>query len=55
VMAVADDEAATPDRAAEMADRIPKARLIVIPECGHLSALEQPAAVTKALVGLLSQ
>lgn len=44
-----------PDRAAEMADRIPQARLVVIPECGHLSALEQPAAVTKALVGLLSE
>jgi pimeloyl-ACP methyl ester carboxylesterase len=55
VVAGADDEAAMPDRAAEMADRIPQARLVVIPECGHLSALEQPAAVTKALVGLLSQ
>jgi pimeloyl-ACP methyl ester carboxylesterase len=55
VVAGADDEAAMPDRAAEMADRIPRARLVVIPECGHLSALEQPAAVTRALVGLLSE
>jgi RimJ/RimL family protein N-acetyltransferase len=25
------------------------------PECGHLSALEQPAAVMEALVGLLAE
>ena len=55
VVAGADDEVATPDHAAEMADRIPQARLVVIPECGHLSALEQPAAVTQALVGWLTR
>jgi pimeloyl-ACP methyl ester carboxylesterase len=25
-------------------------RLVVVPDCGHLSALERPEAVTKALV-----
>lgn len=33
----------------EMAAPIPYADLIVLPECGHLSTLEQPAHVTKAL------
>jgi pimeloyl-ACP methyl ester carboxylesterase len=39
-----------PDRAAEMAAGIPNARQLVVPESGHLSTLEQPAAVTRALV-----
>ncbi|WP_395458027.1 alpha/beta fold hydrolase [Azospirillum melinis] len=30
----------------EMAEAIPGARLVVIEECGHLSAMEQPQAVT---------
>jgi len=55
VMAGACDEITTPDQAAEMADRIPGARLVVVPDCGHLSTLEQPAAVTRTLVSWLSQ
>lgn len=55
VLAGASDEITTPEQAAEMADRIPGARLVVIPDCGHLSALEQPAAVTQALLGWLAQ
>jgi pimeloyl-ACP methyl ester carboxylesterase len=55
VLAGASDEITTPEQAAEMADRIPGARLVVIPDCGHLSALEQPAAVTEALLGWLTQ
>lgn len=35
-----------------MAERIPHARLTVIDDCGHLSSLEQPAAVTRALQAL---
>jgi pimeloyl-ACP methyl ester carboxylesterase len=38
-----------PDRAAEMAAGIPRATQIVVPDCGHLSTLEQPQAVTRAL------
>jgi pimeloyl-ACP methyl ester carboxylesterase len=30
----------------ELAAAIPNATLIILPRCGHLSALEQPAAVT---------
>ena len=36
-----------------MASGIDGAQLIVIPEAGHLSPLEQPTGVTKALVDLL--
>ena len=33
----------------EMADSIPDARLCIIEECGHLSTLERPHAVTALL------
>jgi pimeloyl-ACP methyl ester carboxylesterase len=33
-----------------MAAAIPGAKLVVVPDCGHLSTLERPQAVTKALV-----
>jgi pimeloyl-ACP methyl ester carboxylesterase len=39
-----------PERAAEIATAIPGARQIVVADCGHLSALERPAAVTDALI-----
>jgi pimeloyl-ACP methyl ester carboxylesterase len=53
-VAGADDDVTLPDYAAEIAGRIPQARLVVIPDCGHLSTLEQPAAVTRELVGWLT-
>jgi hypothetical protein len=34
----------------EMAAAISGSRLVVVPECGHLSTMERPEAVTKALV-----
>jgi len=43
-----------PDRAAEMAAGIPQATQIVVPDCGHLSTLEQPQAVTRALTDFLN-
>lgn len=49
------DEATPPDRAAEIADGIASARLVSVPECGHLSALEQPSHVTRALVEWLER
>lgn len=39
-----------PDLSAEIAAAIPNARLVVVPESGHSSTLEQPDAVSKALV-----
>jgi pimeloyl-ACP methyl ester carboxylesterase len=47
------DELTPPDRAAEMANGITGARLVTVPECGHLSTLEQPHHVTRALLELL--
>jgi pimeloyl-ACP methyl ester carboxylesterase len=44
------DELTPPERAAEMAGSIAGARLVTVPECGHVSTLEQPAAVTRALL-----
>lgn len=38
----------------EMANAIPGARLVVAPQCGHLSPLEQPQVVTMNLVHWLS-
>lgn len=54
VVAGADDDITIPDHAAEIASHIPQARLIVVPDCGHLSTLERPAAVTQALVDWLT-
>jgi pimeloyl-ACP methyl ester carboxylesterase len=47
---VGEEDAITPPEIArEMADMIEWASLVVIPESGHLSTLEQPGTVTQAL------
>jgi pimeloyl-ACP methyl ester carboxylesterase len=43
-----------PDRAQEIVDGIAGARLAIIRDSGHLSTLEQPSAVTKAMVEFLT-
>jgi pimeloyl-ACP methyl ester carboxylesterase len=48
------DPLTPPDRSEEMAAAIPGARLVVVPECGHASTLEQPQAVNRALVEWIS-
>jgi pimeloyl-ACP methyl ester carboxylesterase len=51
---VGEQDAATPSALAEeMAAAIAGARLVRVPECGHLSTLEKPEAVTKAMVAWL--
>jgi pimeloyl-ACP methyl ester carboxylesterase len=45
-----DDELTPPERAREMAQGITGARLVTVPQCGHLSTLERPAEVTRALI-----
>jgi pimeloyl-ACP methyl ester carboxylesterase len=51
LVAVGEQDALTPpDRAAEIVAGVPHARRIVVPDCGHLSTLEQPEALTDALV-----
>jgi pimeloyl-ACP methyl ester carboxylesterase len=44
------DQLTPPALSEEMAGLIPGARLVVVPDCGHLSTLERPEAVTQALV-----
>ncbi len=44
------DAVTPPERSQEMAAAIAGARLVVVPECGHMCALEQPERVTQELV-----
>jgi pimeloyl-ACP methyl ester carboxylesterase len=44
------DELTPPERAAEIATGIAGARLVTIPHSGHMSTLEQPDEVTRALL-----
>ncbi len=44
------DKGTPPELAREIAAGIAGARLVVVPDCGHLSTLERPQAVTAALV-----
>ena len=39
-----------PNRAEEMVAAIPGAQLVVVPQCGHASTIEQPDAVNRALI-----
>jgi pimeloyl-ACP methyl ester carboxylesterase len=48
------DELTPPALSQEIAAGIAGARLVSVPECGHLSTLEQPAAVTELLVEWMS-
>jgi pimeloyl-ACP methyl ester carboxylesterase len=45
------DKITPPSVAEEIANGIAGAQLHVVAQCGHLSALEQPEAVTEALLG----
>lgn len=47
------DELTPPELSREIAGGIATARLVVISDCGHLSTLERPQAVTAALVAWL--
>ena len=48
---VGDTDALTPvDRAREIAANILGSKLVVVPQCGHLSAIEQPHEVSRALL-----
>jgi pimeloyl-ACP methyl ester carboxylesterase len=52
---VGEQDAATPPALSdEMAAAIPAARLVKVSECGHLSTMERPEAVTKELVAWMS-
>jgi pimeloyl-ACP methyl ester carboxylesterase len=47
------DELIAPALSEELATGIPGARLVVVPDCGHLSTLERPEAVNAALAAWL--
>ncbi len=51
VVVGADDRATPPAHAQRIAAGIPGAAMAIVPDCGHSSTLEQPAAIT----GLLSE
>jgi pimeloyl-ACP methyl ester carboxylesterase len=51
---VGDSDQLTPaELAEEMASNINGAKLLIIPDSGHLSPLEQPTHVTQAIIELL--
>lgn len=50
VLAGEGDQITPPDRAEEVAESIAGAQLVVVPGSGHLSAIERPQQVTRALV-----
>ncbi len=53
---VGDGDRITPEAGARaMAEAIPGARIAVIADAGHMSPVEQPAAVTEAIRGFLQQ
>jgi pimeloyl-ACP methyl ester carboxylesterase len=54
VLVGAQDEATPPALSDEMAGAILGARLVQVAECGHLSTMERPEAVTKELVAWMS-
>jgi len=50
-----DSDRSVPNQASfAMAEAIPGAKLVVIPECGHLPSLEKPEALTAALLDWLA-
>jgi pimeloyl-ACP methyl ester carboxylesterase len=52
---VGEQDAATPPALSdEMAAAVPGARLVKVAECGHLSTMERPEAVTSELVGWMA-
>jgi pimeloyl-ACP methyl ester carboxylesterase len=49
VLCGADDRLCPPKRHCQMAELAPKAELQILPDCGHLSTLEQPDLTAEAL------
>lgn len=48
------DPLTPPARAEEIAAAIPNATLVVVPQCGHASPMEQPQTVSRALIDWLT-
>jgi 3-oxoadipate enol-lactonase len=54
VLAGAHDIATTPEQGAFIAERIPGARLVVLPDAAHLANVQQPAAFSEAVLAHLA-
>jgi pimeloyl-ACP methyl ester carboxylesterase len=55
LVVVGEEDMPTPvDKAKRIAEKIPGAKLVVIPHAGHLCTVEEPAAVTAAMEEFLS-
>jgi pimeloyl-ACP methyl ester carboxylesterase len=53
---VGDEDASLPVACSkEIADTLPNSSLVVIPDSGHLSSLEQPGAITEAMLRFLDE
>lgn len=50
VLCGADDSWSPAEKHREMAAEVVGARLVIVPECGHMCTLERPEAVTRALL-----
>ena len=55
VVVGAEDTLSPVAQAQEMAAALPQSRLLVVPEAGHLSAMEDPAAFAAAVTGFLDE
>ena len=55
VIAGEEDQPLPPERSEQIARRIPHAEMVVVPKCGHLSALEAPEAVSRELTSFLER
>jgi pimeloyl-ACP methyl ester carboxylesterase len=56
LVVVGDEDTLSPvSQAQQMADALPQGRLVVVPEAGHLSALEDPEAFAAAVTGFLDE
>jgi 3-oxoadipate enol-lactonase len=51
----ADDGSSPPDKVAALAAAIPGARFELIPDCGHIPSIEQPATLVRILASFLSR
>jgi pimeloyl-ACP methyl ester carboxylesterase len=50
-----EDTLTPPDLSEDMARLLPDARLVLLPDVGHLSSLEAPQPVTDAIIGLVNE
>lgn len=49
------DQLAPPECSREIASLVPHAQLVMVPQCGHMLTMEQPAFVNAALAGWLER